>query len=996
MQVRFSLLGALTVHDGAEEVPVAGPILRSLLATLLLRANRPVTMETLCAALWGDSPPESAHASLHNHVARLRRAIGADRIRSVAGGYLLAVGDGESDVEEFTGHLQRARSAVLAEDWETVSAAVTAALTLWRGRPLSDRPRAAETHPEVEQLVEMRLQALEWRFDAALHQGRDQGLVAELANCVAEHPLREAFHRQLMLCLYRAGRRAEALEVYHRLRRTLVAELGVEPGPAVQEAHQRILTDSEPQPVPAPAGEMPQAEAARVAAPIPAQLPPTARSFVGRGEQMDNLRAVLGQDAGRPRLAVVCGMAGVGKTALAVETATALRDVFPDGQLFLRLNGATTGLRPLSPWRALAILLRDLGVRAGQLPTGPDDTDAAAALLRSVLAPTRTLLVLDDAATAAQVRPLLPAAPGCAVLVTSRSPLATLEAVTIALDPLTEDDSLALVRLVSGRGIAEGVTSADGSVRRLVELCGRLPLALRVISARLAARRSLSIDAVVASLTVQQQRLDQLDFDDLSVRGSLSVAYQALAQADSIDDRTAALAFRRLGLLHVAHYSPPVAARLMGVSHRRAEAALNRLVDVALLEEVQFGHYVPHDLVRDVMRELALSQDGDDAVTRAAATERAVHWYAAMTSGAARAVLPPGHRWVKPLTPPDDIRVPSDADEAVTWFDAERANLMALLGQPDLASLSTDHIIALSLATSAVLMQRGHFETLLSTARTLATLAEAHGSDEARILAHNYVAAAHWGSGRPEASLQTVDHLIDVCRAIGDDYGMRAEMSNRGMLLRELGRMQEADAALHECLRRCQEAGDLYNEALTLTNIGNIHYVEDRPQLAIGYYEQSIAVGRKLDMPIVELQARCNIGHAHLALGDNDSALHHFEAALAFTLAESDWVTEREIRLGLSRSLRAVGEYDRADGECVVVLDRALAQGDIVSQRLGHTEHGHVLHAAGRHAEARAAWEAALLLCADDVTAEGEYRSLIASADQAAQGSSQPDSVATA
>ncbi|WP_249400920.1 BTAD domain-containing putative transcriptional regulator [Streptomyces sp. PKU-MA01144] len=765
--MRFGLLGPLTVHDAAGEIRTTGSAkLRVLLGTLLLGANRVVPMNALQDALWGDEPPASARASLHNHVARLRRLLAEeDRLRAVAPGYLLRVEPGELDVDMFERHIGTARAAYVRAvtrttsaagstgpagltspagsrspagpagpagpqpgqagpggppqagpapggtgsgrggtgtpgtspagtgaagtggaavpdggraDWETVVDSSRAALELWRGEPLTGLYDPGTGTPAlVRRLRESWLLLLEWRYDALLRLGRPDALGPELAALTAQYPLREAFHRQLMLVLHRTGRQAEALAAYQSLRRGLVEELGIEPGPAVQQAHREVLQGLwtpgggpqappgpptapaepeasagpfaaaaeypptgpgapppagpvEPAPaglvVPAPAGSSPPAgtEAPPPAGkpPRPAQLPPAPAHFTGRRALVTDLRTLLTRpDRDRPAVAVLSGMAGVGKSALALHVAHGLREEFPDGQLHLHLHGATPGMAPLAPCQSLTALLRDLGVP----PRGiPDTPDAAAALLRSTLAPTRTLLLLDDAASAAQVRPLLPAGAGCAVVVTSRSPLTALDgAARFALTPLSAPDSSALLRAVSGRDGAGAAGSDD--MDRLAECCGRLPLALRIAAARLAARRALSPADLAGLLSAQSGRLDHLEYDDLSVRRSLAVAYAAL-------DPDAALALRRLGAVDIPEYDAALVARLMSpggaeppFDERRAVAALERLVDVALLDEVAYQRFVPHDLVRDFAHELAVRLDGEQG--RAEAVERALRWF---------------------------------------------------------------------------------------------------------------------------------------------------------------------------------------------------------------------------------------------------------------------------------------------------------------------------------------------------------------------------------
>ncbi|MGA5184749.1 BTAD domain-containing putative transcriptional regulator [Streptomyces pseudogriseolus] len=613
--------GGLPVH------PLTSPKLRTLLTVLLLDAGRVVSVQVLKDALWGGAPPVSALPSLHNHVARLRRLLDEPgRLLTVPTGYVLRVDDGELDVQVFDTHVAAARAARADGDWERVRGECRAALGLWRGTPLGGLAPEVGGYALVRRIQEARLLLQEWRYDAELALGDDRlaDLVPELAALAEEHPLREAYHRQLMLALHRTGRQAEALVVHRDLRARLADELGVEPGPSVRDAHVEVLRGSgtrdgasqwvRPARTPVartpigrtpiaqspfaqvPSGHLPSAQPAPAQLP-PGQLPPAPAHFVGRADTRQAIAHALSVTDGTTPLVVLSGTVGVGKSALALHVAHALEERFSGGRLYLGLRAADPrSAAPLTAEQALAALLRDLGVPSGVVPEHPD---AASALLRSLLAPTRTLLVLDDAVSAAQVRPLLPAGPGCGVVVTSRSPLTALDgAARFPLAPLSDEESAALLRAASGR---DDITAGHP----LVALTGRLPLALRVVAARLAARRALTPDALAAQLAAADSRLDLLDYDDLGVRRSLDAAFNALTASERRGDRDAALALRHIGALDLPSYDAPSLARLTGVDEARAEAALERLAEVALLEETAYGRFVPYDLVRDFARERA-------------------------------------------------------------------------------------------------------------------------------------------------------------------------------------------------------------------------------------------------------------------------------------------------------------------------------------------------------------------------------------------------------
>ncbi|MEV0121306.1 BTAD domain-containing putative transcriptional regulator [Streptomyces sp. NPDC050703] len=1105
--LRFGLLGAPAVFDAAGEPhPVRGAKGRALLAALLLEPDRTVSLGALEDALWDDSPPASARASLQNHVTRLRRLLDdPDRLRAVPPGYRLRVGEGELDVRVFERRVTRARAAHAERDWARAAADAAEALALWRGRPLSGLTGPLADHPLVPRLEEARLLALEWRYDAALHLGTGLAALApELTSLVAEHPLREAFHRQLMLALYRTGRQAEALAVHRELRGRLVEELGVEPGAAVRAAHREILHAPHPTPeagggaleaaghalpaaghaleagghasavarggcrvvgadrgaagggceavrdgreatghapgaeghapeagcspatgpvpgatgpvpgatgpVPGAAGRVSEAErggpevrppvasggagvgAPRLAA-SPAQLPPAPLHFTGREATLRSLQEVLG--AGR-RVAVVTGMAGVGKSALAVHVAHRLREEFPDGQLYINLHGATPGMAPLTPGQALASLLRDLGAEPRPVPEGGADPAAASALLRSLLAPTRTLLVLDDAATAAQVRPLLPAGPGCAVVVTSRSPLTTLDgAALFPLEPLSAGDSAALLRAVSGR---EGLDAGHP----LVELAGRLPLALRIVAARLAARRALSPDALAELLTVSGGRLHHLEYDDLSVRRSLAVALDALRTSERRADRDAARALARIGALDLPAYGVPLLARLLGTDELRAGAALDRLVDVALLEETAYGRYAPHDLVRDFARETAAGDaaaetegaeagSAGDAGDAGNAVREALLWYTESARRTLLAIMPDGLDRADRLRGVDACLArhgrtadalaaapPLTLESAFTWGDTELPNIVALAErtEPD-ATPGGALLPVLVRCLFPYLQRRGRITELAVLGRTALDAARREGDRAAEAQALTDLAGMHFMSGRGGEALALNDRALSLWRGLGTVSCVRRCLNNRGLLLEKLGRHAESGEALRQSLALAKELADPLSEAITLSHLGNLYEHTDA-RAAITQHERSLAIGERIGHAVVRQSAHCNIGYAHLTLGEPAAALTHFEESLRVHGEYGDWHGESQSRLGLVRALRELARAEDARRECAALLDRAEHRGDAHMTGLARHQRGLLLRAEGRDDAAYEQWTAALrALDGTDSAVVDELRALL-------------------
>ncbi|CAM5436441.1 AfsR/SARP family transcriptional regulator [Streptomyces purpurascens] len=987
-ELRFGLLGPPGLYDdggggGRSEVRgIASPKVRVLLAALLLDAGRVVSAESLKDALWGGAPPASAQASLHNHVARLRRLLDdPERLRTVPSGYVLRVDEGELDVHLFDARVAAARAAHAGRDWERVVRECAAALALWRGAPLAGLPSEVGGYAFAQRLGEARLLLLEWRYDAELALGgpRLDGLVAELAALTSEYPLREAYHRQLMLALHRAGRQAEALAVHHELRTRLVDRLGIEPGPGVREAHVEVLRGA--------------AGSGAPEAPSPAQLPPPPAHFTGRTGVCDALRRTLTAPGPHPT-AVLSGMAGVGKSALALRVAHELTERFPDGQLYLNLHGATPGMTPLTPGQALAALLRDLGVEPCRIPELPD---AAAALLRSLLAPTRTLLVLDDAASAAQVRPLLPGGARCAVIVTSRSPLTALDGVTrFPLAPLTDEESAELLRRASGRADRHGPHGSDPGAldarHPLVALTGRLPLALRVVAARLAARQALTPDVLAGQLAAADERLHHLEYDDLSVRRSLAVAHDALAASEREADRDAALALRRIGALDLPTYGVPLLARLTGTGERRAEAALDRLVDVALLEETAYGRYEPHDLVRDFARERAGETAGEEVGRDA--VETALRWYAAVAERVLTAIVEPGldqDDRRRPTAGQPNGSAPADAvapfagpEEAFAWGDRELANLVTLVGRH-----ADDPIRRRAGLVSAVVRlifpyahRRGRVAEMEVLGRAGLGVARRLGDRAAEACALVDLAGLHFLTGRQNEALDLNDRALVIWRRLDHLSWIRRCLNNRGLLLDGLGRHTEAGETLLLSLEYARQLDDPYGEAVTHSHLGNLYEHTD-PRAAIEQHRRSLAIGDAIGAVIVRHSAHCNIGYAHLRLGEPAAALPHFEESLRILGSQGDWHGESQTRLGLVRALRLLGRTGRAARECAELLDRADARADRYTGGLARHQRGLLLRERGRPEAAHEEWRSALAALdgTDERTVVTELRELLAPAD---------------
>jgi DNA-binding SARP family transcriptional activator len=601
---------------------------------LAMRVNQVVSRSELIDGMWGDDPPASAVNSVHVYVAGLRRVLEPRRAHRAPAqvlpasgpGYLLRLGPGQVDAETLDHHLTQAQRSPATGDLAAAARSLDAALGLWQGVPLSGIPGPWADIERVR-LDELRLTAIGKRIEVLLALGSHHQTVAQLAGLIREHPLWEQFRGQLMLALYRCGRQADALAEFADARRVLAGELGIEPGPGLRLLHQQILTADSALDLPMPHGASagpghPASQGAPRAAPVPRELPADVDAFTGRaGElaELDRLLEVAAQ-AGRHHpegagpapvvISAVTGGAGVGKTALAVHWAHRVRDAFPDGQLYVNLRGYDPG-EPMTAADALAGFLRALGVTDQDMPA---DVDERAARYRSILDGRRTLVMLDNAAAAEQVRPLLPGSPSCFVVVTSRDSLAGLVArhgaQRLDLDLLPPDEAATLLRALIGAR----VDADPDAAATLAQQCARLPLALRVAAEFVATRPALTL----AQLAAEQRSLDAGGDFRTDMRSVFSWSYRHLP-AD------AARAFRLMGLHPGPDFDAYAARALIGGSLEKARDLLDLLACAHLIHPAQPGRYGMHDLLRAYARHLAVTQDPvtQDPVTQDSATRDA-------------------------------------------------------------------------------------------------------------------------------------------------------------------------------------------------------------------------------------------------------------------------------------------------------------------------------------------------------------------------------------
>jgi tetratricopeptide (TPR) repeat protein/transcriptional regulator with XRE-family HTH domain len=647
---------------------------------------------------------------------------------------------------------------------------------------------------------------------------------------------------------------------------------------------------------------------------IPRQLPGDIADFTGRHRELDQLHRLLHRTSqaatGPVVISAIDGMAGIGKSALAVHVAHQISDRFPDGQLYLNLHGSTPGLVPLEPLSALGQLLRSLGVPDQHVPT---DLDAAAARFRSIAAPRRLLVVLDNARDAAQVRPLLPGSPTCAVLITSRQILATLEGThPVHLDLLLPDHAVELLGRIAGhRRIADDPQTAAG----LVRLCGYLPLAIRIAGARLAARPTWPLRVMVDQLADATRRLEELTAGRLAVRAAFDISLQVLQQSPDPVDRAAAAAFGLLSLPDGPDLSLAAAARLLGQSESTAQSMLERLTDAQMLESPLPGRYRMHDLLRLFARAQADQQLRPAA--RRAALRRVQRWYQTTAERA-------NH-----LVQPADLRRGSggeaggeggagavqlrDRGAALAWLEAERGNLVAAAQQAARRPGSSAAVTVKLAASLFFFMQaRGYWQDWEELNRLAVRVTRRLGDVEGEGRALSDLAGASYRLGRIDEAISCLRRALQIHRDRGDLAGESAVLGNLGIAYCESGRLEEAATSCEQGLRICRASGYRYGEAMQLNTLGRVYQGQGRFDAASAALEQSLSIFEELGDAWGQGNSLTNLGEVCRRAGRAEESLELCRRGLARFREVGDRFNEAEALGRLGSALDALGEHEQA------------------------------------------------------------------------------------
>jgi tetratricopeptide (TPR) repeat protein len=929
--MEFRVLGPIELWSAGQQYDLGPTRARCVLAILMLTPRTIVPTEVLIDRIWDTEPPPKARESLAVYITRLRaslrQAVG-DSVRLVgrSRGYEIDVDPEVVDLHQFR-RLRRQADALAGNgDADQAALLLREADRLWRGQAFAGirgdwlaRMRAS--------LEEERRAAVLKRVECELELGRHADLVGELGNLLTQYPLDEAFIAHQMTALYGSGRASEALSLYRDTRSQIIDELGTEPGPVLAELHQRILTQD---PDLATGLTGPGRQLSRTAQ--PGTLPQEMVGFVGRDEELSLLIQPPGDS---PRIRVIEGMAGVGKTALAIHAARTAAAHYPDGTFYLNFQTHDPGLPSLDAAEALHRLLRMLTAPATQIP---DAIGERAGLLRAQLSRRRAIVILDDAAGPDQIQPLLPSSGQSLILITTRRTLSGLPGThTLTLDVLPVTDAVTLFRQVSGQARAPDEDAAEMTV----ELCGRLPLAIQLAAGRLAHEYPPRLAELVEELA----RAPALASGTASpqVMSAFEVSYRSLQP----DHRQF---FRRLGTSPCASVSLQAAAALGGVTEAEAQRALAALLDHHLLARTPGGQFQFHGLIREYAALCATQED--TAPDRRRAVSRLLDYYLSATDQADRVLHPFRRRMPVPVSGRTSASPAlATMDGAADWLEAEWRSILeaaqyagrhewkqkcadlthVLGGFLEVRAYWDEAIAAYTLAVQAgrdlvdparvaraslelseVSQQIGRHDAALPLAEEAVEIYRSLGNRRGEAEALDKVGLAHQRAGRSRDSLAYFTEARTLYGRAEDPHGVADTLTHSGIASWQLGRCREAMDILREALLLYQAAGDRRGEAKTLNNLGRMQLNFGYHRSALDGYQKALEIFREIGVAQSEAILYHNIGALYNYKGSYDKALAAYRRALAIYQKIGDLPNEADVLNDIGTIFQSTEDYDEA------------------------------------------------------------------------------------
>jgi DNA-binding SARP family transcriptional activator/tetratricopeptide (TPR) repeat protein len=1006
--MEFRVLGPVELWSDGQRHDLGPARARAVLAMFLLTPRVIVPAEALIDRLWDTRPPPKARESLSVYIARLRaslrQAVG-DTVRLAGraqGGYLLDVDPEAVDVHQFRRLRQQADALAGGGEHDPAASLLREADGFWRGQPLAGLPGDWPARMR-DALEEERRAAILERVGCELELGRHADLLGELRQLLARYPLDEALVAHHMTALYAVGRPADALGLYRETRARLVAEQGAEPGPILSELHQRVLNRD-----PALAARPAAQHAARSVPPD--TLPPETPDFVGRGAELGLL---AGQDGGVPGIAVIEGMPGVGKTALAARAARMVRAQYPDGLLYLNLRSHDPASPSLDPAEALQRLLQMLSVPAAQIP---ETIGQRAALWRAHLSRRRAVVILDDAAGHDQIRPLLPVTDGCLFLITTRRRLPYAGgARSLTLDVLPAAEAAALFRKVAGERHAWD----ERQVAAAVELCGRLPLAIEVTAGRIAQEGPQGLDTLVEELAQSPAWLGGTGAASPEVVAAFDLSYRALEPDHQ-------RFFRRLGVSPCPGLSLPAAAALAGCTLPEAEKALTTLLDCHLLAPSTDGQFCFHGLIGDYAAARAACDE--PGAEQRDAISRLLDYYLHTADQADRVLHPFRRRpGVRPGQRPAGGPPLGTQEDAAGWLESEWRNILQAAryaGQhewkgkcADLTGLLAEfvevgaywdeaiaaHSLALqasrdladqariagaALALSAVRQQTGRHEAAIVLAEQAAGIYRSLADRGGEAGALDQIGLAHQRTARSREALAYFQEAEILYRAAEDPRGVATAVSHCGIACWHLGRYPEASAHLDAALSLYRQTGDRRGEAKALNNLGKMHLYNGYHRDALDAYQQSLQIFREIGGAQNEAILYHNIGTVHHYKGSHAEALASCRRALSIYRTIGDLPNEADVL----NDIGAIYQSAACEDQALVHHQRAqrIAEeiGDLSQQLIALRASADIHRGSGRTAEALEHYRTALRLAREvgDLYEEGKSLEGIAETTLSAQG----------
>jgi DNA-binding SARP family transcriptional activator len=910
--VKFKILGPIEIVTGSERLELGGTRQQIVLATLLLNANRVVTLDRLLEAIYGEGLPPTARSQAQISISSLRRLFAPYSAEPVIAtrphGYVIEVGAEQLDSQQFDALVAAARAASHANQLEQAVACYRDALRLCRG-PALDGIESQYIRVAASRLDEQRITTMEDRVNLELELGRHHELVGELIELVEEFPLREGLRGQLMLALYRCGRTAEALQVYRQARRTMIDELGIEPGERLQQLEHAILTSDPALELPVePIESVEAAESLPAKLQVPSLLPGDLADFTGREHEIGQIYdQLIPEKEDPPRRAVpvvvLVGKGGVGKSSIAVHASHGIASHFPDGQLYADLHGGSS--HPVGPMQVLERFLRALGVPGSYMPEGLDER---AEVYRNLLAADRKILiVLDDAVSESQVAPLLPGSSASAMIITSRKRLAGIAGVThVPVNVFDADKSLDLLTRITGdsRVLAQSEAAAEVAAQ-----CGHLPLALRIAGAKLSARPHWTIQQLADRLDDETRRLDELRHGDMGIRPSISLTYEGTGEQ-------ARQLFRRLALLDVPVFSGWMSAALLDMPLPDAEDLLDDLINAQLIETTGtssgvHSHYRFHDLIRVFARERLAAEE--PAAERKAALERALGALLFLSEeatgrhyGGGDSLGNDAPRWPLPGRLVDEL-----VEEPLSWYDRERTVLVAGVRQ---AAQVGSVELCWSLALSAVTLfeSRIYLDDWRET-NDIALKAAQKAHDVRGQAAMLYsTGALYITEQRFDQAFQAYNMSSQLFTEVGDDRGVAMVLRHIALIDRLSGRLDDATRNYERALAIFKTIGDRISIASALHGLGRVKLELHDIDAAKELLSDALEMIQTAQCPKIEAQVLHQTGEANLVAGDLAEAVSAFEQALARTSEVGDTIGEAFALMGVGVAKVRQGEFVQA------------------------------------------------------------------------------------